>query len=78
MALPKDQFDHLFNQLPEQDKKSLLDYMEYLVARAAKKAWDDIPEVDEPLTDEEKAQLARAKEDAESISLEYLKSELNL
>ncbi|GIM46683.1 hypothetical protein DNHGIG_22320 [Collibacillus ludicampi] len=78
MALPKDQFDHLFNQLPEQDKKSLLDYMEYLVARAAKKAWDDIPEVDEPLTDEEKAKLARAKEDDESISLEDLKSELNL
>lgn len=78
MALPKDRFDRLFNQLPEQDKKSLLDYMEYLVARAAKKAWDDIPEVDEPLNVEERTQLTNSRKEADYISLEDLKSELNL
>lgn len=59
-------------------KKSLLDYMEYLAERAAKKAWDQMEEVDEPLSDEEKKELAEAKTDDEFVSLEDLKRELKL
>ncbi|OYD09138.1 hypothetical protein [Paludifilum halophilum] len=78
MALPKEEFDRLFQQIPDSEKKSLLDYMEYLAERAAKKAWNEIEEVDESLTEEEKRELAKAKEDDEWISLEDLKRELNL
>ncbi|SDX59865.1 hypothetical protein SAMN05444487_1344 [Marininema mesophilum] len=77
MALPKDRFDRLFQQIPESEKKSLLDYMEYLAERAMKKAWESIDEVDEPLTEEEKKEIAKAKED-DGISLEELKRELKL
>ncbi|EGK12383.1 hypothetical protein ACFQ49_01925 [Kroppenstedtia eburnea] len=78
MALPKEQFDRLFHQIPDSEKKSLLDYMEYLAERAAKKAWDQMEEVDEPLSDEEKKELAEAKTDDEFVSLEDLKRELKL
>ncbi|MFC4077138.1 hypothetical protein [Salinithrix halophila] len=78
MALPKEQFDRLFQQIPDSEKKSLLDYMEYLAERATKKVWDEIEEVDEPLTEEEKRELARSKEDDKGISLEDLKRELNI
>jgi hypothetical protein len=78
MALPKEKFDHLFHHIPELDKKSLLDYMEYLIERAARKAWSEIPEIDESFTKEEKEQLARAKRDETYIALEELKRELNL
>jgi hypothetical protein len=78
VALLKEKFDRLFHQIPDSEKKSLLDYMEYLAERAAKKAWDQIDEVDEPLSEEEKKEIVEAKEDNESISLEDLKRELNL
>lgn len=61
VSLFKEQFDHLFHQIPDSEKKSLLDYMEYLAERAAQKAWDQMEEVDEPLSDEEKKELAEAK-----------------
>lgn len=41
-----------------------------------KKYWDEIPEVDEPLSKEEKEQLAKAEKDDEYLTVEELKREL--
>lgn len=78
IALPKDRFENLFNRLPERYKEDVIDYMEYLLQKVAKQAWDDIPEIHEPLTAEEKEQLESAKQEDEWISLEDLERELNL
>lgn len=52
--------------------------MEFLAQKSIKQAWDKIPEIDEPLTVEEREQLGLARSDEEVISLEDVKCELNL
>ncbi len=83
MAVPKrkkrfEKFDKLFRQLSDRNQENVLDYMEFLAQKSIKQAWGEISEIDEPLTDEEKKQLASAKDDDEVISLEDLKRELNI
>ncbi|SFJ62738.1 hypothetical protein [Thermoflavimicrobium dichotomicum] len=73
MMSHKEKFDHLFNQLSEEDRKSVLDYMEYLVTRAEQKMWEDIPDFNDPFSQEN----IREKK-FEYLSLEELKRELNL
>jgi hypothetical protein len=78
MAIPKKRFDKLFHQVSERYQENLLDYMEYLAQKSIKQVWDEIPEVDEPLTEEEKKQLANARTDDEVVSLEDVRRGLNL
>ncbi|RAL26082.1 hypothetical protein [Thermoflavimicrobium daqui] len=75
MMQPKEKFDHLFQKLSEEDKRSLLDYMEYLVTRAEQKIWEDIPDFDHPFSEN---QPASNREKEEYLTLEELKKELNL
>lgn len=73
MALPEDKFQSLFNKLPSKEKESIIDYMEFLMQKAARRAWDEIEEVDKPLTEKEKAELLVSREDEECLSMEDLK-----
>jgi len=56
-----EKFLELFYQLPESDQNSTLDFMEYLTARNKrndmKKFYANLPEVDEPLSEEELRQM---------------------
>lgn len=55
----------LFQQLTEQEKNSALDFMDYLARRKSQaeldKFYSELPEVDEPFSDEEKSQMKDAK-----------------
>lgn len=61
MAMSReDRLLKLFNQLEEQDKNSTIDFMEYLASRQTKQLQDfyeNLPEVDEPFSEEELQQM---------------------
>jgi hypothetical protein len=81
--LPKreeNDLNRLYNQLPKQTQKNIIDYLEFLVQKnkstdLLKATWNDIPEVDEPLTAEEEKIL---QEKGEYLTGEEAKREFKL
>jgi hypothetical protein len=80
--LPKRKLNYLnrlYNQLPKQTQKNVIDYLEFLVQKNKstdlKAIWDNIPEVDEPLTAEEEKIL---QEEGEYLTGEEAKREFKL
>lgn len=80
MAIRMDDLQSLFERLNEEDQKTVIDFMQYLIDRSDKKpsAWKAI-EAEEPdnipLNEEEKMQL---ESDDEYISWEQAKNELRI
>lgn len=77
MAISKEeQLLQLFNKLPESDKNSTLDFMEYLANRKQSKElerfYSTLPEIDESLSKNEEEQMR----DPEFISWEDACNEL--
>ncbi len=62
MVVRKEDIHNLVERLPEDDQKTVFDFMQYLLNRSTKKPddWERIDQVepdDEPLTEEELRQL---------------------
>ena len=79
MAMNEERMIELFRNLPEQDQNSTIDFMEYLSNRKTKQLQDfyaNLPEVDEPFSEEELRQMQ--DQDTEFISLDELAKELEL
>ena len=77
MAINKEDVIKLFEQLPEKEKQSTFDYMQYLSIKD-RPDWNEIAKLDPddiPLSDEEVQQL---KANEGFISGEEAKRELNL
>jgi len=71
----EDRLIELFRKLPKQDQNSTIDFMEYLANRKTKQLQDfyaNVPEVDEPFSEEELQQI----QNTEFISLEDASKEL--
>lgn len=80
MAMDKEKkLLRLFHKLPETEQKSTLDFVEYLAQRQRRHAlghfYDDLPEIDEPFSQEELEQL-NSKEGI--MSREEVKREYDL
>ncbi|WP_028778120.1 hypothetical protein [Shimazuella kribbensis] len=75
MGIPKDKLNYMFQQLPSNYQDNVLDYMEFLLEKASKNHWDNIPEIDEPLNDEEKQLL---NDDSGYVTGKEAKSEFRL
>jgi hypothetical protein len=75
MGIPKEKFDQVFQQLPKKYQENVFDYMEYLLEKAAKAAWSAIPEIDEPLNEEE---IDALKSEREYYTSEEAKREFDL
>lgn len=80
MAVRKEDLHNLIEKLGEADKKTVFDFMKYLIDRSEKKPsfWKAIDEAepdDVPLSQGEKDQL---KSDDEYVSWEQAKHELEL
>lgn len=72
MAMNEERFIELFRQLPETDKNSMLDFMEFLSKRQVQNFYANVDEVDEPFSDEELRQM----QDTEFVSLDELEKEM--
>ena len=80
MVIRKEDIHNLIERLPEDDQKTVFDFMQYLLNRSAKKpdCWEQIDQAapdDEPLTEEELRQL---NSDAGYVTGEDAKSEFRL
>lgn len=72
MAMGEERFVELFRQLPEIDKNSTLDFMEFLSKRQLQSFYANLEEVDEPFSEEELRQM----QDTEFIPLDEVAKEL--
>lgn len=72
MAMNEEHFIKLFRQLPDQEKNSTIDFMEFLSKRQLHNFYDNLEEVDAPLSEEELRQM----QDTEFVPLEDLSKEL--
>lgn len=76
MGIPKkDKLNQIFQQLPSNYQNNVLDYMEFLLQKVTKEHWDNIPEIDEPLNEEEKKLL---NDDSGYVSSKEAKGEFRL
>lgn len=80
MVIRKEDIHNLVERLPEDDQKTVFDFMQYLLNRSPKKpeGWDKIDRADpddEPLTEEELRQL---NSDAGYVTGEEAKREFGL
>ncbi|MEK5038944.1 hypothetical protein [Sporosarcina sp. FSL K6-3457] len=72
MAMDEERFVELFRQLPEIDKNSTLDFMEFLSKRQLQNFYANLEEVDEPFSEEELRQM----QDTEFVTLDELAKEM--
>ncbi|MHB8126132.1 MAG: hypothetical protein ACYDEJ_10910 [Desulfitobacteriaceae bacterium] len=80
MVVRKEDIHNLVERLPEDDQKTVFDFMQYLLNRSTKKTdcWEKIDQADpddEPLTEEELRQL---NSDAGYVTGEEAKREFGL
>lgn len=80
MVIRKEDIYNLIERLPEDDQKTVYDFMQYLLNRSTKKpnSWEQIDQADpddEPLTEEELRQL---NSDAGYVTGEEAKREFGL
>jgi hypothetical protein len=75
MGIPKDKLNRIFQQLPPNYQDNVLDYMEFLLQKVTKDQWDNIQEIDEPLSEEEKQSI---EDDSGYLSSKEAKSEFRL
>ena len=80
MVVRKEDIHNLVERLPEDDQKTVFDFMQYLLNRSTKKpdGWEQIDQTDpddEPLTEEELRQL---NSDAGYVTGEEAKREFGL
>lgn len=80
MVIRKEDIHNLVERLPEDDQKTVFDFMQYLLNRSAKKpdGWEQIDQADtddEPLSEEELSQL---NSDAGYVTGEEAKREFGL
>ena len=80
MVVRKEDIHNLVERLPEDDQKTVFDFMQYLLNRSTKKqdGWEKIDQAepdDEPLTEEELRQL---NSDAGYVTGEEAKREFGL
>lgn len=63
MATPKEKLNELINYLDEKQLSEVVDFAEFLKNKAEKEFWDNLPEDDEPLTEEELKVIKEGVED---------------
>lgn len=78
--IDKKKLDHLLNQLDDECQKSVIEYAQFLVFKHSRSKdieefYNSLPEVVEPLSDEEKRQLQRNSEWVDWDELERTLSE---
>ncbi len=73
MATPKEKLNEMVNNLNEKHLAEVLDFVEFLNNKEDKEFWDNLPEDDEPLTEEDLQAIRAGKEDilkGETLSFE--------
>jgi hypothetical protein len=82
MAIPKEKLNErlneLINYLDDKQLSEIVDFAEFLNSKADREFWDNLPEDDEPLTEEDLQAIKEAEEDlkaGKTISHEEFLSE---